>query len=100
MAKISIQLDKYCEIEIPTLDTDSVLKLPIEKIQEFVKYLEMDEIVDIMDENNQINQLIDRLCYDYPEKISNLFVQFIEKSKHQINSNELDDNLINYLKDL
>lgn len=67
------------------------LEIPRDKVQELVKYLEMDEIVDSMRDKKQIDSLIDRLCMDHPENISKLLNDFF-KSKHEDEWQLLNEN--------
>ena len=52
------------------------LEIPLNKVKELVKYLEMDEIVDGLAINNKIDSLVDRLCMDYEESIAKLLHEF------------------------
>ena len=58
------------------LDENSKINISINKVKELVKYLEMDEIIDSMVDKNQIKNLIERLCMDYWNEISNLLWDF------------------------
>jgi hypothetical protein len=76
MAKEKFDLDKDCEIV-----------LPISKIKEMVKYLEMDEIIDSMRDKNQINSLIERLFHDYKIEI----MEKVQLSPYNLAHNEIGD---------
>jgi len=78
------------------------LEIPRDKVQELVRYLEMDEIVDAMDEKKQIDSLVERLCMDYPEKISQLLSDFFNHKSDTSNieateQEELECNYQEYL---
>ena len=81
MSKIKIGLNKYCEISIPTLDVDSVLELPVEKVKELVSFLEVDEIIDSLTGEEKTTFLVDRLHTHYPGTISCLLSEFFSHKK-------------------
>jgi hypothetical protein len=70
------------------LDERSKINLSLNKVKELVEYLEMDEIVDSMTDKRQIDALIERLCMDYPDKITKLLNDFFN---HKSDANKYLD---------
>jgi len=62
--------------------TDANIEIPRDKVQELVRFLEMDEIVDSMEDKSQIKALIERLCMDYWQEISDLLHDFLLTKPH------------------
>lgn len=55
---------------------ETEIEIPLDSVKELVKYLEMDEIVDSLTENNKIESLIERLCMDHSESMAQLLADF------------------------